>query len=150
MKSKSTITIFLAFLMASSIFMVNTVPTTEAPITRLEVSRDNYIPSADLNLSSPHILVYTEFVDTRTDQEYENTMSAIDNTYGTDYLQTNLTDYNNLDSLLPGKDILLIPEQELANITEMQTIGTLWASTLTTFVDDGGVVVMLDFGNPSM
>jgi len=150
MKSKSAITILLALLMTSSIFMVNTVPTTESPIIeRMILPRNNYTPSADLNLSSPHILVYTQFADTRTDQEYENTMSAIDNTYGTDYLQTNLTDYNDLNTALPGKDILLIPEQELANITEMKTIGTLWASTLTTFVDNGGVVVMLDYGNSS-
>jgi hypothetical protein len=150
MRFKSTITIFLTLLMASSIFLINTVPTTDnyAPQS-VERSQNTYTTSADFSLPAPSILVYTEFVDDRTGQEYENTMTAINNTYGTNYLQTNLTDYNNLDSLLPGKDILLIPEQELANIATMKGVGTLWASTLTTFVNDGGVVVLLDFGNTS-
>ncbi|MFX1416309.1 MAG: hypothetical protein ACFFC0_05830, partial [Promethearchaeota archaeon] len=95
----------------------------------------------------PSILVYTEFVDDRAGEEYENTMTAINNTYGTDYQYTNLTDYTTLDAQLLGKDILLIPEQENANTTIMKTVGTAWASTLTTFVNDGGVVVLLDFGN---
>ncbi|MFW9943891.1 MAG: hypothetical protein ACFFB7_02750, partial [Candidatus Sifarchaeia archaeon] len=103
--------------------------------------------ASPLELAPPSILVYTEFVDDRADEEYENTMTAINNTYGTDYQYTNLTDYTNLDAQLPGKDILLIPEQENANTTIMKTVGTAWASTLTTFVNDGGVVVLLDFGN---
>ncbi|MFX1265532.1 MAG: hypothetical protein ACFFH0_09150, partial [Promethearchaeota archaeon] len=34
-----------------------------------------------------------------------------------------------------------------ANTTIMKTVGATWASTLTTFVNDGGIVVLLDFGN---
>jgi hypothetical protein len=150
MKSKSTITILLALLIATSLFMVNTVPTTETNTPqRVERTQIIHTTSADLSLSPPSILVYTQFVDDRAGEEYENTMTAINNTYGTDYLHTNLTDYTNLNTQLPGKDILLIPEQENANTTIMKTVGTAWAATLTTFVDNGGVVVLLDFGNAS-
>ncbi|MHA2201709.1 MAG: hypothetical protein ACXABN_17700, partial [Candidatus Thorarchaeota archaeon] len=149
MKSKSAITLLLVLLMTSSVFVVNTAPTAKTITQSPEVSRPQSTVAEAPSISPPHILVFTQYVDDRTNQEYENTMTAINNTYGTDYLQTNLTDYNNLDSSLPGKDILLIPEQELANITTMKAVGALWASTLTTFVNDGGVVVLLDFGNVS-
>ncbi|MFW9789317.1 MAG: hypothetical protein ACFFE1_16720, partial [Candidatus Thorarchaeota archaeon] len=150
MRFKPTITIFLVLLMASSIFVVNTVPSKDTYTPqRVESPQNTHITSADLSLPALSILVYTEFVDDRTGQEYENTMTAINNTYGNNYLQTNLTDYSNLASALPGNDVLLIPEQELATISTMKAVGTLWASTLTTFVNDGGVVILLDFGNVS-
>ncbi|MHA3964616.1 MAG: fibronectin type III domain-containing protein [Candidatus Thorarchaeota archaeon SMTZ1-45] len=150
MKSKSTITLLIVSLMASSLLMVTTLPITNTPTPQgIETPRGTYSTSADLSLSPPNILVYTEFVDSRVGEEYENTMTAINNTYGTDYQHTNLTDYTNLDTQLSGKDILLIPEQENANITIMKTVGLAWASALHTFVDDGGVVILLDFGNAS-
>ncbi|MFW9809694.1 MAG: hypothetical protein ACFFE6_09965, partial [Candidatus Thorarchaeota archaeon] len=151
MKAKSTITILLVLLMTSSVFVVNTaIPaTTNANPRTLEVSKAPETSAEAPSISPPHILVYTEFTNDSAGREYENTMTAINNTYGTNYYQTNLTDYTNLDSLLTGKDILLIPEQENANVATMKAIGTAWASTLMTFVDSGGVVVMLDFGNES-
>ncbi|MFX1253695.1 MAG: hypothetical protein ACFFCZ_18935, partial [Promethearchaeota archaeon] len=45
---------------------------------------------------------------------------------------------------MPGHDILLIPEQENANKTIMEPIGTAWASTLTDFVTNGGIVILMD------
>ncbi|MFW9793023.1 MAG: hypothetical protein ACFFEE_01875 [Candidatus Thorarchaeota archaeon] len=151
MKFRSTIMILLVLLMVSSIFFVNTAPsmTTDNKNTSFTAPQAPQTLAAIPNVTPPHILVYTEFVDDRSNQEYENTMAAINNTYGTDYQQTNLTDYNNLASSLPGKDILLIPEQELATSATMKAVGTLWASTLDTFVNDGGVVILLDFGNVS-
>ena len=151
MKTKSTITILLVLLMTSSIFVVNTAnPTTTNTIPRtLEAPQAPETIAEAPSISAPHLLVYTEFVDDRTGQEYENTMTAINNTYGTNYQKTNLTDYTTLDSQLTGKDILLIPEQELATPTTMKAVGATWASTLTTFVNDGGVVILLDFGNAS-
>ncbi|MFX0065465.1 MAG: hypothetical protein ACFFC7_25110 [Candidatus Hermodarchaeota archaeon] len=62
---------------------------------------------------SVSLLVYTEHVDSTPGEEWENTMAAINDTYGTDYYYTNLTDYTQLDTALPNPDILLIPEQEL-------------------------------------
>jgi len=136
--------------MSSLVFVSNTplVSDTNAPLSVEPLQRD-HTTSADLSLSPPSILVYTEFVDGRAGEEYENTMLAINNTYGTNYQHTNLTDYTNLGTQLPGKDILLIPEQENANTTIMKTVGLAWAATLTDFVTDGGVVVLLDFGNVS-
>ena len=150
MKSKSTITILLVLLMTSSVFVVNTLPTTDTHnLQSVEKPDATHTTSDDLTLPPASILVYTEFVDDRAGEEYENTMTAIDNTYGTNYMATNLTDYTDLDTQLSGKDILLIPEQENANTTIMKTVGATWASTLTTFVNSGGVVALLDFGNVS-
>ena len=150
MKSKSTITFLLTLLMVSSIFIGNAGQ--KASIftpQNIERTQNAYATSAALSLPSTSILVYTQFVDGRAGEEYENTMTAINTTYGTNYHYTNLTDYTNLDSQLPGNDILLIPEQENANTTIMKTVGTAWATTLTDFVTNGGVVVLLDFGNES-
>jgi hypothetical protein len=150
MKPKYAIAILIAMLIASSFFTVNTIPIPSIEALRpVKTLKNTYSTSADLSLIPPSILVYTEFVDSRAGEEYENTMLAINNTYGTRYQHTNLTDYADLDTQLSGKDILLIPEQENANTTIMKTVGTAWAATLTDFVTDGGVVILLDFGNVS-
>ena len=149
MKTRSAITILLVLLMTSSIFVVNTTPATSADNQILEVPKSTQTIAEVPSISPPHILVYTQYTDDRPGKEYENTMTAIDEKYGTDYQQTNLTDYTTLDSQLTGKDILLIPEQPLATIATMKMVGTAWASTLTDFVNNGGVVVLLDFGNES-
>lgn len=92
------------------------------------------------------ILVYTEYVDNSTGGEWENILSAINSTYGTDYYYKNLTDYTNLATELPNHDILLIPEQEKApNNATMKTIGTAWTSTLTNFITRGGIVILMDY-----
>ncbi|MFX1563490.1 MAG: hypothetical protein ACFFDP_09300 [Promethearchaeota archaeon] len=91
------------------------------------------------------ILVYNQYADTNPGGEYEHTMAAINNTYGTDYYYTDLTDYTNLASELPNHDILLIVEQEQATVAQMKTVGTAWATTLTNFVQDGGIVILLDY-----
>ncbi|MFX1264872.1 MAG: hypothetical protein ACFFH0_05800, partial [Promethearchaeota archaeon] len=150
MNSRKITAITVALLTLAQVCFILTSPSVESeygvPVDQREMLP--YSPSvSQLELAPPSILVYTEFVDDRAGEEYENTMMAINNTFGTDYQYTNLTDYTNLDTQLPGKDILLIPEQENANTTIMKTVGATWASTLTTFVNDGGVVVLLDFGN---
>lgn len=150
MKPKYAIPLLIVMLMASSLFAVNTIPVPAIEALQPgKTPQNTHSTSADLSLIPPSILVYTEFVDGRSGEEYENTMQAINNTYGTDYQHTNLTDYANLEAQLPGNDILLIPEQENANTTTMKTVGLAWALTLTGFVDNGGVVVLLDFGNVS-
>lgn len=91
------------------------------------------------------ILVYTQYVDDAPGGELENTLAAINETYSTDYYYTNLTNYVNLATALPGHQILLIPEQENANSTITKAIGTAWASTLTQFVTGGGIVILMDY-----
>ncbi|MHA2002815.1 MAG: hypothetical protein ACW960_01805 [Candidatus Thorarchaeota archaeon] len=109
----------------------------------------NTEPAEGLLLDPPSILVYTEFADQNPGEELENTMKAINNTFGTNYAYSNLVNYTFLDTELPGNDILLIPEQENADIAKMKTVGQAWASPLTDFVNSGGVVILLDFGNAS-
>jgi hypothetical protein len=121
------------------------IKTESEPLSDIQISASPL--SKEHQIVPVSILVYTEYVD--IDQEFVNTMQAIDNTYGTDYYYENLTDYTELGTKLQGYDIFLIPEQELApnepTHMMMKTIGTAWASTLTNFVNDGGIVVLLDF-----
>ena len=148
MKSKPTIAVLFALVVISSIFTANTAPLTPVADQDYEIPMVSKTISEAPSISPPHILVYTEYANQSAGGEYENTMAAINNTYGTDYQLTALVNWTLLDSLLPGKDILLIPEQEYADVAKMKSVGTAWTSTLTTFVDNGGVVVLLDFGNP--
>ncbi|TFG29847.1 fibronectin type III domain-containing protein [Candidatus Thorarchaeota archaeon] len=149
MKSKSSISILLVILMTSSLFALATIPTTNISSQILEITQSSYRIAETPSISQPHILVYTEYTNMSVGGEYYNTMNAINTTYGTDYQLTALVNYTLLDGLLPGKDILLIPEQEFASVAKMKTVGTAWTSPLTTFVNEGGVVILLDFGNAS-
>ncbi|MHA1484316.1 MAG: hypothetical protein ACTSPR_03240, partial [Candidatus Thorarchaeota archaeon] len=92
------------------------------------------------------ILVYTEYVDTTTgpNGELKNTMESIDETFGYKYTYGNMTDFTQLTAMLPGHDILLIPEQEKAHPDNMTEVGIAWASTLNGFVNDGGIVILMD------
>jgi hypothetical protein len=50
-----------------------------------------------------------------------------------------------LDSLLPGYDVLLVLDQDTRVFdTDLTEIAASWANTLTTFVNDGGIVVVTD------
>ncbi|MFX1337926.1 MAG: hypothetical protein ACFFDK_04900 [Promethearchaeota archaeon] len=106
------------------------------------------IQDSDSPLNKDHqilpvsILVYIEYAD--LENEFVNTMQAIDNSYGTDYYYENLTDYTELNSKLPGHDILLIVEQEFSVSADMIAVGNAWATTLTNFITNGGIVIMLD------
>ena len=92
------------------------------------------------------ILVYIEYVDNNTGLygELKNTMESIDETFGYKYTYGNLTDYTHLTAMLPGHDVLLIPEQERAHPDNMTEVGIAWASTLAEFVNDGGIVILMD------
>jgi hypothetical protein len=94
------------------------------------------------------ILVYNEFTD--KDQEFVNTMSAIETYYNQEFHYENLTDYNKLDSKLSDHHILLILEQENTNSSITKKIGNEWATSLNNFVDSGGVVILTDFRNTSI
>ncbi|MFW9843303.1 MAG: hypothetical protein ACFFEV_01875, partial [Candidatus Thorarchaeota archaeon] len=149
MKFRSTITVLLALLMTGSLLAVNSIPSVNIQNQPIAITDTPLTTAEAPHISAPSILVYTEFTKTSSGREYENTMAAINETFGTNYQQYNLPDYVNLGADLPGKDILLIPEQENATVSEMKTVGLAWASTLTDFVDNGGVVILLDFGNKS-
>jgi len=90
------------------------------------------------------VLVYTQFADMSAGGEFDNTIKAIDST-GTNFSITELTDYTQLSTALPRHQILLIPEQENANLTQLFDIGTAWASVLQSFVSAGGAVIQCDY-----
>ncbi len=148
MKTRKFLSILLLVFLASPLFT-----TSPLIVSHREEGIDQSSPLQSTALAEaptfdpPSILVYIEFTDVTPGEELTNTMAAIDNTYGTNYVYSNLTDYNDLDTELPGKDILLIPEQELTDVTSMKTVGMVWNSSLRSFVDNGGVVILLDFGN---
>ena len=80
------------------------------------------------------ILAYTQYTDYF--QEYQRTLMAIDQTT-TDYIVTEFSDWTQINSYIPGKDILLIPEQQFANFATMQNVGFGWMATLTNFLNSG-------------
>ena len=87
------------------------------------------------------ILSYIQY--TNTSREYPNTLAGIDSV-STNYVITELDDYTQLDSMLPGHDVLLIPEQQNTNLSQLETIGTAWSSTIQDFAFNGGVVIQCD------
>lgn len=90
------------------------------------------------------VLAYIEYADMSAGGEYENTIKAIDST-GTDFSVTLMTDFNDLSSMLPTHQILLIPEQEHADMSELFAIGVAWAPMLQDFVNEGGAVIQCDY-----
>jgi hypothetical protein len=93
---------------------------------------------------APRILAFVEYTDYFID--YKNTLSAINSTFGPNYILTEFTDYTLLNSMLPEKDILLIPDQENAGLSTLEMIGEAWAETLSEFLGNGGTVIVCDGG----
>ncbi|MEM3566266.1 MAG: CARDB domain-containing protein [Candidatus Bathyarchaeia archaeon] len=91
---------------------------------------------------APKILAYVQYTDYYYD--YQNTLKAIESAFGPNYEITELWDYTQLSLKLPGKDILLIPDQEYASLYIMQTIGSSWSETLSEFLENGGIIILCD------
>ncbi|TFF97206.1 MAG: hypothetical protein EU547_04925 [Promethearchaeota archaeon] len=94
------------------------------------------------------ILVYTEYADTTSEGEFENTLAAIDIYYGSNYNYETLTDYTNLESEISDYDILLIPEQETGSANQLDTVGKAWEGELSEFATNGGIIICLDWQGP--
>ncbi|MBN2230158.1 MAG: hypothetical protein JW779_11270 [Candidatus Thorarchaeota archaeon] len=94
------------------------------------------------------ILVYTQYADLSASGEFKHTMDSIDAEYGTSYQYANLTDYHGLAAVINEYDILLILEQENAYVSNMTEVGLAWASTLSTFITKGGIVIAMDCWGP--
>ncbi len=136
------VTLCIPFLSMSSAPTPLALGINEVSVTR---SADPVLPSPE----PPHqliplrLLVYTEYAD--VDEEVVAVFASINATYGTDYYWTNLTDYNDLNTLLPSHDVLLIPEQEQTPDPDtMESIGNTWSSILPNWVTQGGIVVAMD------
>ncbi|MHA1613673.1 MAG: hypothetical protein ACTSYJ_02445 [Candidatus Thorarchaeota archaeon] len=105
---------------------------------------------SDYNHLPKSILVYTEFADpyTGTNGELKNTLAVVNEYFLDDYQITNLTDYSGLASVIMNYDVFLIPEQELLRDENITSIGAAWNGVLEPFVNNGGVLVVLDcYGN---
>ena len=98
---------------------------------------------ADLAVGHKKILAYTQYADTDPDGRYEHTLDAIASV-AANFQITELLQYQNLDNLLPGHDILLIPHQISAAQAQMESIGALWSDTLQRFAHNGGVIIVCD------
>ncbi|MCK4483561.1 MAG: hypothetical protein KAU89_01965, partial [Candidatus Thorarchaeota archaeon] len=151
MKSKEGLCLTLVALLLITIIPVGRTLPTDAQYAEVSPGFAGEAVTAaasfdDIKQLPVNILVYTEYVDNNTgaNGELKNTMESIDDTFGYKYTYGNLTDYTALTALLPGHDILLIPEQELAHSDNMTEVGIAWASTLIDFVNDGGIVILMD------
>ena len=93
------------------------------------------------------VLAYTQHADTGAGGEAANTDAAIDAraaALGRRWIRDELTDHSQLSTRLPGHHVLLVYEQEDSDATEMATVGSDWAATVSDFVNNGGVVVVCD------
>ncbi len=92
---------------------------------------------------APKILAYVEFVDYY--QEYANTLTAISRAFGPNYKLTEFWNYPELDLLLSGMDILLIPEQDFTDQYNLEIIGAAWSEILVDFLKGGGTIIVCDY-----
>jgi hypothetical protein len=104
------------------------------------VAFKNYVPQPD----TISILAWTAYTDMY--QEYDHTLRAIEQ-YCTDFslTETATTSATTLQSELVGKDVFLVPEQENAFYSSLFSIGSSWSSVLNQFVQEGAVLVVLDY-----
>lgn len=94
------------------------------------------------------ILGYTGYADNSPGQEVGNVNAAINARaaeLNRGFTLTTFSDYTQISNLLIDKHVLLIYEQEDANVASMVNVGTAWALTLNAFVDAGGTVILTDF-----
>ncbi|MHA1951572.1 MAG: hypothetical protein ACW987_17120 [Candidatus Thorarchaeota archaeon] len=142
---------FVALFLSSSLFVsvgMMSIPQLTLNLEEHGASTAAY-PAVDLDKrNSPvSILVYNEFADTVTPQpnnEFRNTMNAIDEVYGGQYRYDNLTSYTQIASKLPNYDVFLIPEQENVYHENYTDIADAWTGPLNDFVVRGGIVITLD------
>jgi thermitase len=117
------------------------------PVPAENVATNNVLSVYVIVSHSPKVLAYVQYTD--YDQEYANALAAIDSTFGPNYLLSELWDYTQLDSMLPGNNILFIPEQEYTSLPTMEMIGEGWSTTLSNFMVEGGVIIVCDFSGGS-
>ncbi len=99
--------------------------------------------------AEPQVLIYMRYADTSApDTEYDQTLDAIDSSFGEDYDIQAFSDYTHLADHITSKTHLLIMEMENApDISIMETIGEAWATDLYSFVNLGGTVISLDYAS---
>jgi thermitase len=114
------------------------------PVQGENITKNNVYSKIISVQYAPRILAYVQYADYY--QDYTNTLRAINATFGPNYILTELWDYTQLGSMLEGKDILLIPDQEYASLYTMEMIGDAWSETLVGFLENGGIIILCDGG----
>ncbi|MHA2178741.1 MAG: hypothetical protein ACXAAK_10370, partial [Candidatus Thorarchaeota archaeon] len=109
-------------------------------------------PATDVNMrkSPVSILVFNQFIDSASGDpynEFRNTITSIEETFGEKFRYDNLTDYSQLSSVLSNYHVFLIPEQEWMSLENLTAVAAAWTDPLHDFVNDGGIVVLLDCYN---
>ena len=91
---------------------------------------------------STNLLAWIRYAD--YNEEYTNSLNAIAQYTSFNLTETDTEDPTVLAALLKTTDVFLIPEQENSYSSNLFTLGQSWASTLQTFVSQGGTIVLLD------
>jgi hypothetical protein len=113
------------------------------------VSMDNIVGNAVLlanTTGTVEVLGYTEYGDMSTSGEVAYTKAAITrraSALGRTVHFTDMASYTSLSSMLPGKHVLIVYEMESGG--SGSTVGAAWATALTTFVNNGGVVIVCNY-----
>jgi len=115
------------------------------PVSGENVTINNAYSKAIIVRYAPKILAYGQYADFYG--EYAKTISAIELSFGPNYILTELWDFYQLDSTLSGKDVLLIPEQERTSIATLEAVGEYWSEALTDFLQKGGTIIVCDYNS---
>ena len=122
------------------------------PVRSTTIIADTAIPAADYDFGNRRepvsVLVYNEYADLAGAQEYDHTMGELKAEYGYTFEYENLTDHSLLEEMIHDYDVLLLIEQELATYAEMDAVALAWEGFLPGWVDDGGVLICMDFYTP--
>jgi len=87
------------------------------------------------------ILAWVPYSDLTT--EWPNTLAALDSAYTSYNLtETTTTDPGTLADELVGKHVFLVPEQDSATTSDLETAGTAFADVLDGFAVSGGTVIV--------
>jgi hypothetical protein len=137
----------LSYLWTPTVEATYNVTAYAVPVPDENITTNNVYSAFVAVRLAPRILAYVQYSD--YSQEYANSLAAIDSTFGPAYVLTELWDYTQLDSMLPGNDVLFIPEQEYSHLSIMETIGEAWSETLSNFLEEGGVIIVCDYSGGS-
>jgi thermitase len=116
-----------------------------SPVPDEGVTLNNVYSKTIIVSYAPKILAYVQYADYYN--EYANALKAIESTFGPNYIVTELWDMFQLNSMISGKDVLLIPEQEWASITTLELTGEYWSGTLADFLENGGTIIVCDYNS---
>ncbi len=94
---------------------------------------------------SKKILAWVGYTDLSSGGEFENTINAIYQYFPNFTVDTtSTTSVTSFATMLGNKDVFLVPEQEL--ISDLTSLGISFSTVLTSFVQNGKTIIVLDYG----